>query len=86
LDWLADFEANPNGFYAWFEFLLVRLLNVRQGGRFGLASRLRSESEWILRVVRIYSFETGEFPIRKGRFGLASSLRSKIICVQVIKL
>ncbi len=66
LVWLAVFEANPNGFYAWLEFLLARLLNVRQEGRSGLASRLRSESEWILRVVWISFCEAGECPIRRG--------------------
>ncbi len=74
--WLADFEANPNGFYAWFEFLLVRLLNVRQGGRFGLASRLEANPngfyallEFLL--VRLLNVRQG------GRFGLACRLRSE---------
>jgi hypothetical protein len=76
LVWLIDFEANPNGFYTWFEFLLVRLVNVRQGERFGLASRLRSESEWIYAwfgflLVRLLNVRQG------GRFGLASRLLSE---------
>ncbi len=67
--WLANFEANPNGFFAWFEFLLVRLLNVRQGGRFGLASRLEANPNGFLRVVRISSCETVEATRRKVWFG-----------------
>jgi hypothetical protein len=55
-------------------------MSDKEGGLVWLAD-FEVNPNGFLRVVRIYSCETGKCSIRKGRFGLASSLRSKIICV-----